>query len=153
MLQQDEHHFQHMSPTYYPSWPSPHIHWSATRPRNQPPTSKTQERSGTQNLSLTDPHRSGREHHWSDRSLLVKLGDLHRKALHWSGRYNTSVRPVQANRPTELQNTKQAYRAPKRPKLETAATRDNSELTHMFTQEKTQQGLHRSDRCGLGFSG
>jgi hypothetical protein len=34
-LQQDEHGFQHTSPTHYPSWPSPHIHWSATGPRNQ----------------------------------------------------------------------------------------------------------------------
>jgi hypothetical protein len=34
-LQQDEHGFQHMSPTHYPSWPSPRSHWSATGPRNQ----------------------------------------------------------------------------------------------------------------------
>jgi hypothetical protein len=35
-LQQDEHGSQHMSPTHYPSWPSPHSHWNATGPRNQP---------------------------------------------------------------------------------------------------------------------
>jgi hypothetical protein len=34
-LQQDEHGFQHTSPTHYPSWPSPRSHWSATGPRNQ----------------------------------------------------------------------------------------------------------------------
>jgi hypothetical protein len=37
-LQQDEHSFQHTSPTHYPSWPSPHSHWSATGPRNQQTT-------------------------------------------------------------------------------------------------------------------
>jgi hypothetical protein len=37
-LQQDEHGFQHTSPTHYPSWPSPHSHWSATGPRNQQTT-------------------------------------------------------------------------------------------------------------------
>jgi hypothetical protein len=30
-----KHSFQHTSPTHYPSWPSPHSHWSATGPRNQ----------------------------------------------------------------------------------------------------------------------
>jgi hypothetical protein len=34
-LQQDEHGFEHTSPTHYPSWPSPHSHRSATGPRNQ----------------------------------------------------------------------------------------------------------------------
>jgi hypothetical protein len=47
-------------PTYYPSWPTPHSHWSATGPRNQLSTSHTRECSGTQNSSLTDLHRSGR---------------------------------------------------------------------------------------------
>jgi hypothetical protein len=92
--------------------------------------------------SLTYTGQAG-EHHWSDRSLLVNLGDFHRTALHRSGWCNTPVRPVQARKP---QNTKQAYRAPKRPKLETTATRDNSELTQTFTRAKPQQGLHRSDR-------
>jgi hypothetical protein len=32
-LQQDEHDFQHTSPTHYPSWPSPRSHWSATGPK------------------------------------------------------------------------------------------------------------------------
>jgi hypothetical protein len=34
-LQQDEHGFQHTSPTYKPSWSSPRSNLSATRPRNQ----------------------------------------------------------------------------------------------------------------------
>jgi hypothetical protein len=34
-LQQDEHGFQHSSPTHYPSWSSPRSHWSVIGPRNQ----------------------------------------------------------------------------------------------------------------------
>jgi hypothetical protein len=83
------------------------------------------------------------EDHRSDRSLLVKPDDFHRTTLHRSGRCNTPVRPVWARKP---QNTKQTYRAPKRPKLETAATRDSSELTQTFTRAKPNRGLHRSDR-------
>jgi hypothetical protein len=37
-FQQDEHGFQHTSPTHYPSWPSPCSHWSATGPRSQQTT-------------------------------------------------------------------------------------------------------------------
>jgi hypothetical protein len=91
---------------------------------------------------LTNTGQTG-EHHRSDRSLLVKLGNFHRKAPHWSDRCNTLVRPVSARKP---QNTKQANRAPNRPKLEIAATQNNSEHTQTFTRAKTQQGLHRSDR-------
>jgi hypothetical protein len=51
---------------------------------------------------LTNTGRTG-EHHRSDRSLLVKLGDFHRVAPHRSGQCNTPVRPVSARKP---QNTK-----------------------------------------------
>jgi hypothetical protein len=92
--------------------------------------------------SLTYAGQAG-EHHRSDRSLLVKPGDFHRTAL-------TPVRPVwhigQTGPSQKAPNTKQAYRAPKRPKLETAATRDNSELTQTFTRAKPNRVLHRSDR-------
>jgi hypothetical protein len=149
-LQQDEHGFLRTSSTHYPNRPSPRSHWSATEPRNQLPASYTRERSETPTSSpLTNTDQTG-EHHRSDRSLLVKLGDFHRKAPHRSDRCNTLVRPVSARKP---QNTKQANRAPNRPKLEIAATQDNNEHTQTFTRAKTQQGLHRSDRCDLGFSG
>jgi hypothetical protein len=45
------------------------------------------------------------EHHRLDRSLLVKPGDFHRMAPHWSGRCNTPVKLVSARKP---QNTKHA---------------------------------------------
>jgi hypothetical protein len=92
--------------------------------------------------SLTYTSLAG-EHHQSYRSLLVKPGDFHRTTRHRSGWCNTPVRPVQARKP---QNTKQAYRAPKRPKHETKATRDSSELTQTLTRVKPNRGLHRSDR-------
>jgi hypothetical protein len=57
---------------------------------------------------LTNTGQTG-EHHWSDRSLLVKPGDFHRMAPQRSGRWNTPVKLVSAKKP---QNTKQAYRAP-----------------------------------------
>jgi hypothetical protein len=47
-LQQDEHDFQHTSPTHYPRWPSPHSHWSATGPRNQQTTFRTKTRQNAQ---------------------------------------------------------------------------------------------------------
>jgi hypothetical protein len=83
------------------------------------------------------------EHHRLDRSLLVKPGDFHRTALHRSGWCNTPARPVPTRNP---QNTKQVYQAPNSPKLETAATRDNSKHTQTFTRTKPNRGLHRSDR-------
>jgi hypothetical protein len=86
------------------SWPRPHIHWSATGPRNQQPTSRTRERSGTPTrVSLTYTGRAG-EHHQSDRSLLVKPRNFHRKPLHRLGLCSSPVRPVQA-RKTQIYQT------------------------------------------------
>jgi hypothetical protein len=50
-LQQDEHDFQHTSPTHYPSWPSPRSHWSATRPRNHHTTFRPENAAKHQTLS------------------------------------------------------------------------------------------------------
>jgi hypothetical protein len=78
-LQQDEHNFQHTSPTRYPSWPSPRSHWSATGPRNQHTTFRPENAAEHQTSSpLTNTGQTG-EHHWSDQSLLRKLSDFHRK--------------------------------------------------------------------------
>jgi hypothetical protein len=92
--------------------------------------------------SLTYTGQAG-EHHRLDRSLLVKPGHFHKTTLHRSGGCNTPVRPVLARKP---QNTKQAYQAPNCPKLETAATRDDKELTQMFSRAKPNRGRHRSDQ-------
>jgi hypothetical protein len=83
----------------YPSWPRPHSHWSPTVTRSQQPPSRTRERSGTPTqASLTYAGQAG-EHHRSDRSLLVKPGNFHRKALHQSCWCSSPVRPVQARKP------------------------------------------------------
>jgi hypothetical protein len=50
------------------------------------------------------------------------------------------------SQPESPQTTKQANRSPNWPKLETAARQDNKEHTQTFTQAKTDQGMHRSDR-------
>jgi hypothetical protein len=62
-LQQDEHGFQHTSPTHYPSWPSPRSHWSATGPRNQHTTFRPENAVEHQTPSLqTNTGQTG-EHH------------------------------------------------------------------------------------------
>jgi hypothetical protein len=76
-LQQDERGFQHTSPTHYPSWLSPHSHWSATGPRNQHTTFRPENAAEHQTSSLlTNTGQTG-EHHRSDRSLLVRVDDFH----------------------------------------------------------------------------
>jgi hypothetical protein len=62
-LQQDEHGFQHTSPTHYPSWPSPRSHWSATilGTNKQPSEPKhTKTHSGYLHGLLPMLHRSDR---------------------------------------------------------------------------------------------
>jgi hypothetical protein len=102
-LQQDEHGFQHTSPTHYPSRPSPRSHWSATGPRNQHTTFRPENAAEHQTLSpLTNTGQTD-EHHRSDRSLLVKLDDFHQVDPHRSGQCNTPVRPVTARKPPNHQ--------------------------------------------------
>jgi hypothetical protein len=141
-LQQNEHGFQHTSPTHYPRWPSPRIYKSATGPKNQLSTSQTRERSRTQDSSLTDLTGQAGEHHRSDRSLLVKPGNFHRTTL-------IPVRPV-----STTSQTGPSQKAPKHqtglPSSKTTQTRNSrntrQQRTHPNTRAKTQQGLHRSDR-------
>jgi hypothetical protein len=65
------------SPTHYPRWPSPRSHWSATGPRNQHTTFRPENAAEHQTSSLqTNTGQTG-EHHRSDRSLPVKLGNFH----------------------------------------------------------------------------
>jgi hypothetical protein len=76
-LQQDEHGFQHTSPTHYPSWPSPRSHWIATGPRNQHTTFRPENAAEHQTSSLQTHTGQIGEHHRSDWSLLVKLSNFH----------------------------------------------------------------------------
>jgi hypothetical protein len=76
-LQQDEHGFQHTSPTHYQGWSSPRSHWSATGPRNQHTTFQPENAAENQTSSLQTHTGQTGEHHRSDRSLLVKLSNFH----------------------------------------------------------------------------
>jgi hypothetical protein len=147
-----------MSLTHYPSWPRPRSHWSATGPRNQQPTSRTRERSGTQPRALLTYTGQAGEHHRSDRSLLVKPGNFHKTTP-------TPVRPVQLadqigssqetpnlpSRPTELQTDSNS-------KQQQHKTTTNS---HKRSPEQNPTGVctgqigerHQSDRCDLSSSG
>jgi hypothetical protein len=83
----------------YPSWPRPRSHGSATGPRNQQLPSRIRERSGTATrVQLTYTGQAG-EHHRSDRSLLAKPMNFHRRPLHRSGRCSSPIKPVQAKKP------------------------------------------------------
>jgi hypothetical protein len=76
-LQQDEQGFQHTSLTHYQGWSSPRSHWSATGPRNQHTTFQPENATEHQTSSpLTNTGQIG-EHHRSDLSLPVKLGNFH----------------------------------------------------------------------------
>jgi hypothetical protein len=56
----------------------------------------------------------------------------------YTGQAGVAHRSDRSN-PGNPKSTKQTYHAPKQTKLETAATRDNKELTKMFTQAKLNQ--------------
>jgi hypothetical protein len=87
-LQQDEHDFQHTSPTHYSSWPSPRSHWSATGPRNQQTTFNFEP-------NLTNTHS----------------GNLHGlfPVLHRSNRWPAAVRPVTPVRPVDRAGQASGY--------------------------------------------
>jgi hypothetical protein len=149
-LQQDEHGFQHTSPTHYPSWPSPRSHWSATRPRNQHTTFQPENAAEHQTSSpLTNTGQTG-EHHQSDRSLLVKLGDFHRKAPHRSD-WSQPESPKTPNRQTELQTDPNSKQLQQRTTTNTPRCSPEQEPNKGCTGQTGER--HRSDRCDLGFSG
>jgi hypothetical protein len=135
-LQQDEHGFQHTSPTHYPSWPSPRSYWSATGPRNKHTTFRPENAAEHQTSSLqTNTGQTGP--YWWNWATFTKwlytgqAGETHR---------------LDRSQPESPQSTKQANLPPNWPKLETDATQDNNEHTQTFTRAKTHRGLHRSDR-------
>jgi hypothetical protein len=96
------------------------------------------------------------EHHWSDRSLLVKPGNFHRKGpLYRSGWCSSPVKPVQAKKPQIYQTGL--------PTSKLTPTRNNSntgqQRTHLARcspEQNSTKGYtgqigerHRSDRCDL----
>jgi hypothetical protein len=128
---------------HYPSWSSPHSHWSATGPRDQHIIFRPENAAENQSLSLqTNTGQTG-EHHRSDRSLLVRVGNFHYVASHRSGRCNTPVRPVQAWEPPNHHTGL--------PTSKLTQTRNSGNTGQQQTHpdvhpSKTHQGLHRSER-------
>jgi hypothetical protein len=175
-LQQDEHSFQHTSPTQYPSWPSPRSHWSATGPRNQ----QTTFRSETRNTHSGNLHSLLPVLHMSDlwpvpvRPVTsVRPVDRARQA----GGYNSSTtsvleslndfsRPWNKNNPkTQLARKEKPYTKPSK----TTPNRPRTDQQHQ-DQRHTSQAVHPwqipqvtctdltgqehgSDRCNLGSLG
>jgi hypothetical protein len=149
-LQQDEQGFQHTSPTHYQGWSSPRSHWSATGPRNQHTTFQPENATEHQTSSpLTNTGQIG-EHHRSDRSLLVKLGNFHRKALHRSDRSQPES-PKTPNRPTELQTDPNSKQLQHKTTANTPRRSPKQKPNRGCTSQTGER--HRSDWCDLGFSG
>jgi hypothetical protein len=121
---------------------------------NQQPPSKTCEHSGTPTrASLTYTGQAG-EHHRSDRSLLVKPWNFHRKAP-------TPVRPVLLNgqsgssqetpnlpnRPTELQTDPNSKQQQDRTTANSPRCSTEQNTTGVYTGQTGER--HRSDWCDL----
>jgi hypothetical protein len=138
----------------YPSWPRPRSHWSATGPRNQQPPSQTRERSGTTTRAPLTYNGQAGEQHRSDRFLLAKHENFHKRPLHRSGRCSSPIRLVQAR--------KSQIRQTGLPSSKLTQTHNNSntgqQRTHTDVHPRQnplslctgQTGdQHRSDRSGL----
>jgi hypothetical protein len=142
-VQQDEHGFQHTTPTHYPNWPSSHSHWSATEHRNQHTTFWPENTAEHQTSSLLTNTGQTSEHRRSDRSLLVKLATsterLHTGqvgATHRSDRSQPES-PKTPNRPTDLQTD---------PNSKQPLHRTTANTPRRSPEQKTHQGLHRLDQ-------
>jgi hypothetical protein len=94
------------------------------------------------------------EHHWP--TPVRSVSSTNETGPYWQNLGTSTEGPytVQASvanqsdrfKPGNPKSTKQDYRPPNWPKLETTATWDNKEQTRTFTQEKTNKALHWSDR-------
>jgi hypothetical protein len=175
-LQQDEHGFQHTSPTHYPSWPSPCSHWSATGPRNQQTTfrAKTHQHiqrklarlaacaapvtpmacaSQTGDTGQTGGQgRSGRWLQHRTTSVPESLSDFSRP---WN-KNTPKSQPARKENPT--QNLAKQLQTDQELTSSTKTQRHTSQAVHSrqippvaCTGQTGQE--HRSDRCNLGSSG
>jgi hypothetical protein len=87
---------------------------------------------------LTNTGQTG-EHHRSDWSLLVELGDFHRMAPHRSGRCNTPVRLVQHTGQTSL-----SQKAPKHQKGLPSSKLTQTRNSRYIRQQRTNPNVHPS---------
>jgi hypothetical protein len=162
-LQQDERGFHHTSPTHYPSWPSPHSHWSATGPRNQHTTFRAKTHQHAQQklarfAVCAAPVRpiacAGQAGGYSSRTTHVpeSLSDFSRP---WN-KNTPKTQPARKENPT--QNLTKQLQTDQKQTSSTKTQGHTSQAIHprqipqvSRTGQTGQE--HRSDRCSLGSSG
>jgi hypothetical protein len=172
-LQQDEHGFQHTSPTHYPSWPSPRSHWSATGPSNQQTTFRTKTH---QNALRKLVRLAACAALVRSMACAGQTGDTGQtvESASWAGGYNSHTTNIPESlsdfsRPWN-KNTPKTQPARKENSTQnlnkTTTNRPRTDQQHhtrvkQFTRGKSHKWLmtgqtgqeYRSDRCNLGSSG
>jgi hypothetical protein len=175
-LLQDEHDFQHTSPTLYPSWPSPRSHWSATGPRSQHATfrAKTHQHAQRKLARLAacaapvrpmacvgqtgDTSQTGGQRR-SGRWLQQPHNKCSRKPqwlLQALEQNHPKTQPTPKENPT--QNVTKQLQTDQELTSSTKTQRHTSQVVHpRQIPQETHTGQtgqeHRSDRCSLGSSG
>jgi hypothetical protein len=135
-LQQDEHGFQHTSPTHYSNLPSPRSHWSATGPRNQHTTFRLE---------------NAAEHQTSSWQLPLSASTLVRPVRHTSYIGHSLKVPKAPNRATDLQTDPNSKQPQHRTTANTPRRSPEQKPTEGGTSHTGQE--HWSDRCSLGSLG
>jgi hypothetical protein len=162
-LQQDEHGFQHTSPTHYPSWPSPRSHWSATGPRDQKTTFRAKTHQHAQRklawlAACAAPVRpvdsAGQAGGYSSRTKSVPKS-LSVFSRPWN-KTTPETQPARKKNPT--QNLTKQLQTEQELTSSTKTQRHTSPAAHpRQIPQKTCTGQtgqeHRSDWCCLGSSG
>jgi hypothetical protein len=166
-LQQDEHGFQHTSPTHYPSLSSPRRHWSATRPRNQHTTFRAKTHQHAQwklarlaacvapvGLMACAVDRAGQAGVYSSRttSVLESLSDFSRP---WN-KTSPKTQPARKKNPTQhltkqLQIDQERTSSTKTKRHTSQAIQPRQIPQDACTGQTGQE--HHSDRCSLRCSG
>jgi hypothetical protein len=150
-LLQDEHEFQHTSPTHYPRWPSPRSHWSATGPRNQhtQPSDPRTQRNTKPRVYRPTPVRPVPAGETEQLSL---SGSTPVRPVRRTGQTDRSLKaPKAPNRPTDLQTDPNSKQQHHRTTANTPRRSPEQNPTEGYTGQIGQE--HRSDRCSLGSSG
>jgi hypothetical protein len=169
-LQQDEHNFQHTSPTHYPSWPSPHSHWSATGLRNQQTTFRAKthqhaQRKLTRLAACAAPVRPmacAGQTGWQGRSgwwLQQPHNSVPESLSDFSRLWNKNTPKTQlARKENSTQSFAKQLQTDQELTSSTTTQRHTSQTVHLrqipqvpYTGQTSH--THRSDRSSLGSSG
>jgi hypothetical protein len=150
-LLQDEHGFQHTSPTQHPSWPSPRSHWSATGPRNQHthPSDPRMQRNTKPRVFRPTPVRPVPAGETEQLSL---SGSIPVRPVRNTGQTDRSLKaPKAPNRPTDHQTNPNSKQQQHGTTTNTPRCSPEQNPTEGCTGQTGQE--HWSDRCSLGSSG